>query len=231
MNTIITPSRKTDPLLNMPLGPLRALISRRARNLLINNGFTTVAEVREAQKNGLQPGDFKGLGPATLLEIRLALDNLPTEEPPPPGPDQDGTSSFNDVPAGEPDPELARLKLAALDAVVAYRRFLNGDDQLSIGHAMRALQNILEGLPASYPDPGHPEHPVLPAKPAAEIFYPDPVSPVSYPHPGTTGFRQAAITAIPPARVTPEPEDEWPAYSSPPPEPPGRMTTRATQVT
>jgi hypothetical protein len=68
-----------ETILNIPLGPLRPLISTRIWNLLTRSGFSTIAQLRKAQDEGLRPGDIKGLGSAALLEIRLALDSLPAD--------------------------------------------------------------------------------------------------------------------------------------------------------
>lgn len=77
-----------ETIMNVPLAQLRPRLSTRIWNLLTRNGFTTEAQVQHALDDGLRPGDIKNLGAAALLEIRLALADLPPQprEPAPGAP-------------------------------------------------------------------------------------------------------------------------------------------------
>jgi hypothetical protein len=74
MNTTITPT---------PLALFSGQVSVRTWNVLVRNGLTDLDVLRQALANGLKPGAIRNLGQVALLEIRLALDNLPetAEEP------------------------------------------------------------------------------------------------------------------------------------------------------
>jgi hypothetical protein len=67
----------TDTPTRSPLAPLRPLVSARTFGLLTRHEFGSIAQVRQELSDGLQPGDYKGLGSVALLEIKLALADLP----------------------------------------------------------------------------------------------------------------------------------------------------------
>lgn len=69
-------------ILNTPLAQLRPLVSARTLHLLTRNGFTEIPDVQLALGLGTL-SDLRGLGPVALMEIRLALDNLPETAPEP----------------------------------------------------------------------------------------------------------------------------------------------------
>lgn len=75
MSNTITPT---------PLAVFSSSLSARTWNLLVRNGLGTLPLLRQALADGLRAGDIKGLGPVALLEIRLALNNLPEDAPEPP---------------------------------------------------------------------------------------------------------------------------------------------------
>lgn len=84
------------------LTALRPLLSTRTWNLLDRNGYTAIDGVRYAQAIGVLK-DIHGMGPAALLEIRLALDELPQTEKrvPRSQPDRDGRDTLPEKPERE----------------------------------------------------------------------------------------------------------------------------------
>jgi hypothetical protein len=184
-------------ILNAPLVQLRPLVSARTLHLLTRNGFEKIADVQLALGLGTL-GDLRGLGPVALMEIRLALDELPREAAG--GMAPEGTPGKTDALT---DREL-RVILALAESGMSEDDFAGTCSWDEAHAALKHLRLVAGGertdttlhAPADWPqrqqsrEPENPdlaEHPLprLPEPPAAGI----PVTP-------------------PPQRAEPEPVDD-----------------------
>lgn len=195
-----------ETILNPPLAPMRGLVSARTMNLLTRNGFISVSDVQQAHDFGTL-GGIKGLGTAALLEIKLALGNLPPDAPQLPRHDSPAPPAGNVSALSERE---LTLLLAMAEAGLDHL-----DQRVSVSEALTALRHLrqLAGedeIGDLYPD-----------GPDNDPFPPEPKHLTVDAEGGRTTLKDAT-TGIPlprslsrgeadwdtPARTAPEPEDD-----------------------
>lgn len=139
-------------ILNTPLAQLRPLVSARTLHLLTRNGFTEIPDVQLALGLGTL-SDLRGLGPVALMEIRLALDNLPKGAPEPlPGTTPAPTTGIQSTLSERELTLILALAEAGLDHL---------DPRISMSEALATLGHLRQL--AGEGEPGD----LIPSEPAA----------------------------------------------------------------